>query len=428
MTMRAGAIALALLLQGTFGIFGPLGLQDAKPSDVEKQAARIGDKDAQASFDAISRLVELSAGSKAEVEAAAARLPEFYRAALLEELKARESLGDRYGKETRVSIDAKEKSLSTVIDELKEKTKEKIDAYWIMQSRGSQAVTLKVDDVPIAEAIRTLCAEAKIRANFQCGFFQLFDGGGGGGGPSFQFRNFLFTAQSVQRTREVEFGGKATRVMSLSMTTLWDRAVTVVKIKSAELIECQDDKGRPVRGLPLEEKPPTGDTAIFSNVNYYATAPALRLEWPADDAEKLARVRGAFVVLVPDQSTVLRMKEAEKGTKIGDEHFEATLEGIRSDRNRTEAVIRLKPLKMSLDEFRKLSVSFRIKAKEMEERICYGTGRASDGVVEYTINPRLMGEEQVQRKALELESVEVVIHRTTAERKLHFEFRDIPLK
>ena len=91
-------------------------------------------------------------------------------------------------------------------------------------------------------------------------------------------------------------------------------------------------------------------------------------------------------------------------------------------------MIRLKPLKMTLDEFRKLSVSFRIKAKEMEERICYGTGRASDGVVEYTINPRLMGEEQVQRKALELESVEVVIHRTTAERKLHFEFRDIPLK
>jgi hypothetical protein len=184
-----------------------------------------------------------------------------------------------------------------------------------------------------------------------------------------------------------------------------------------------------VKGLPEEAKAATtGDGTIFSNVNYYASAPSLRLEWPAEDAEKLARVRGAFTQLVPDQSTVLPLKAAEKGTKVADEHFEATLEGVRSDRNRTEAVIRVKPLKMTLDEFRKLSLGFRIKAKEMDERFCYGTGRASDGAVEYTINPRLMGEEQVQRKALEVEGVEVVIYRTTAERKLHFEFRDIPLK
>ncbi len=395
-------------------------------SEVDKQAARITDKDPAASFDAISRLIDLAATSKPAVEAAAAKVSDsFYRTVLEEELKARERLGAKFGTVTRISIDVKDKTLASVLQELTEKSKEKLDAYWVMQSRGSQGVTVKINDAPVLEAVRAICAEAHLRATLQYGLIQIYEGGGVGNGPACQYRNFLISAWSLQKTREIELGGPANKILYMQLQALWDRAIMVARAEKSEIIECVDNKGRAIPVAPEEAKPPsTADPAVISNGLSWGWAPSVRLQWPAEDAEKIARLRGAFTILVPDATASVVLKE--KGAKATDDAFEATLEGMRSERNRAEAVVRIKPA--SLDEFRKMTVGFRVKVKDGDERWCYATGRVTDGVVEYTVSPRLTGEESSGRKVIEIESVEVMVIKTTLPRRIFYEFRDVPLK
>jgi hypothetical protein len=399
-------------------------------AEVKRQAARITAKDPAASFDAVSRLVDLAGGSKEAVDAAANALGDdvaFYRKALKDELDARVRLGDRYGAVQRITIDAKEKTLSSVMQEVVEKSKEKIDAYWLLQSRGSQTVTVKAEDVPVLEALRAVCAEAKVRLTVQGGVLQLYDGGGGSA-PAFQYRNFLLTASTIQKTRDVQFGGAVVRSVNLTLTAAWDRGVTVARTDGIEVLECLDDKGRVIEPLKKEEeKAPASDSPTVANVYGFSAAAVARLAWPPEDAEKIALLRAALVLRVPKETSSFALAVAEKGTAKSDDHFEATLDGVRTERNRTEAVVRLKP-KGALADFRKMAVIFRLKVKDGDLRLCYGSGKAVEGTVEYTVNPRLLGEEQATGKKVEIESVEVVVVRTTEDRRVYFELKDLPLK
>jgi hypothetical protein len=397
-------------------------------SELQKQIARIGDKDPAASFDAISRLVDLAA--KEEVAAAAAKLPDalaFYRTALQEELKARERMKEKFGEVTRVSIDAKEKTLASVIEELAEKTKEKLDAHWVLQSRGSQPVTVKVDDVTALEAIRVVCAEARLRASPQWGLIQLFDGGVAGGGPCFHYRNFQLSAWSVQKTRDVEFGGEKTRTLNVQLQSMLDRTLLIAGIEKADVLECVDDKGRAIPPVDEPKTTPVAaatDSAVVANLLQWSWAPTIRLQWPADDAEKIARLRGSVTLLAVDATASVLLKE--KGAKAEDPLFTASLEGVRAERNRVEAVVRITPKSMA--EFRKQTIAFRVKIKDGDQRYCFGSGRISEGSVDYSVSPRLTGEESSGRKVLEVESVEVILVKSTMGRKLFYEFRDVPLK
>jgi len=404
--------------------------ETAPQPDVKALVARIDGKDPEACFDAVARLADLPASARAEIDAAVAAMPDelaFYKSALAEELKTRDRLGDKYTREARVTIDAKDKQPSEILRDIMEQSKDRVESTWAFQGGGGQQpVTMKLDNVPYLAALRTLCKEAKLRIYSYGGALTLYRGGGDGG-PTFQYRNHLVTIDSVQRNRRVTFGAGEKRSLILSGQVLCDMRANVVDLSKVEAIEAVDDKGRKLDVLP-DDKPDTladesAENAANANPHLGLT---MTLAPPEKGVEKIARVRAQVVLHVP-RTTSRYVVPADKPEKASDEHFEVSVESTTTVHRQIHTIVRVRP-KGDLKAFLEMPVQIRMKTKDGTERPCYANGKVAGGAVEYTAQRYQTAEEQMQGRVPELESVVIMVHRETVERRIAIEFRDIPVE
>ncbi len=415
---------------------GPV--QDA--SEVQKQAARVSESDPTTSFDAISRLVDLAATSKAEVEAAAAKLPAFYKEALLEELKAREKLGAKFGKEIRVSLDLKEKSVSEAITELTEASKEKVDTTWAFrdQAQPTTQVTLKLEDVTFLRALDAICKEPKLWIYGAEEGVAVYQNGGMIHGTSI-YRHFLLQVSSAEKQRRTEFGGKTKHTLTLRVSGVWDSKAGTIHGRDLRLVEAVDDKGRTLQAMPREEGERDlyeVDESVDNGVNVGFDG-ELRFKLPEKDAEKIARVRGSVAFLVPVKTATLTLACKEgKPEPVSDDFVEFSiveLPGQVEQRggfqrfNSEEVKVRVKP-KGDLEALKKTPLAFTMKVKDQEAYRASVYGRVVDGALEYTLYPMMRGQQFGGGDAMNYESITIHAHRECVERRVSFEFRDLPLK
>jgi hypothetical protein len=419
----------------------------AAPQDdeVAKQAARITTKDPAASLDAISRLVDLAGKSKADVEAAAAKIPDeaaFYRQALLSELKSRGALGDKFGREIRVSIDFKEKSVADALAELGEKTKEKVDATYAMRGAPANPITVKADEVPYLQALAQVCREAKYWMNPTPDGIAVYQGGRDVLGMSV-YRNFLVMIQSGERSSRTLFGAGTKRSLSLRIVGMWDSQAGVILAREPKLETAVDDKGRALEAMPRgdDEEDPYRAAGTVDNGVHGGSYGELRFKLPEKDAEKVGLVRGTIAFLVPVKSGALTLSFKDgKAEPASDEVAELSLVQMEGQQQQwagrggifirnQELKIRVKP-KGSLEDLKKMPVAFTVKIKDQGELKASGYGQVVDGAIEYQIWPQFPMAQRLNQEdnGHAYESVTVTVHREVVERPVPFEFRDVPLK
>ncbi|MBI2930180.1 MAG: hypothetical protein HYY16_00895 [Planctomycetes bacterium] len=392
--------------------------------DVGPLVERIDETDPAATFDAISRLVDLAAAG-ADVQAAAEKLPAhlaFYRTAILEELSARDRLGARFPAETRVSIDVTDLNPHDVLRQIAERSKEPIDLGRALLAGIQTPVTLKRKDAPVLALLSELCRKTNLRICMYGGLPTVYRGGGDS--PVFQYRNFLLTLSSVQRTRRVRFGLKESRSLLLTLDLVCDSKANVVGRCPLEWAQAVDDQGRVVP-MSEEDEPSADDDPPIVN----ATPPAavtISLKLPEQGASKLSRLRGAFIARMPAEASRFVLLDLQSGASQADEHFAVELDRIHSANRQISATLRVRP-KGPVQDFVRMPMEIRIRTRDGTERLCAGTGRDVEGAVEYVMIRNLMSEDSPAGPAQEPESISILIHRATVERKVHFELTDITL-
>lgn len=392
-------------------------------SEVERQAARITGADGRATFDAISRLVDLAATSREAVEAAASKLPDdlaFYREALREELKAREGAP----RLKRASFEAKEQSPLAALNEITAKFGEKLDLNNLSRGAGGpvSTVTVKLQDASYMEALDSICRQAKATlysngATLSVNPFQQDFG-------SFHYRNYLVLLPSATLSRRIEFGGGETRSVRIQLNLFWDSEGRIVRSVRVRVAEAIDGNGKPVATLPEEPQPAEparkeGDpVANFASPwNQYEIALAV------PDAAKISRVRGFYEALASREASDFEFKDLGKDERKSDDHYEVEI-ARKTDAGTPRLLLRVKP-KGSMETFLKTFLELRGWVVEGQEVPVYTSGRLSEGWVDYPIAETTRFEVQSPQR---LKGLRLRIHRVLVERRIPFEFADIPLK
>ncbi len=385
----------------------PLNGEPAKP------AARAAEPGPRTSFREVARIVDLT---RAEAEKAAAGLPAFYRDAVLDDLKARERLGDRFGRDARISIDAKADSVDRVINALKRGSGIPINAEEPQDVQAAR-ITLKLDDVPLMEALAAVCREAKLTPfmandSIACVYDSL------GFAATSAYRDFLVVLQPIERAWETDFGGSSRGRFGVQLVLIRRPETPIVGIGGVELVEAADDKGRALeRTKPPWEAEPEATTVWNAGEGHL---PRLFLTWPGRDASKIARLRGSVAVRFALETSRFEFAAPKEGEQRADDHYELTVTGAGG----TGFAVRVKP-KGGIEELKKAPVELRVRMKGLDEAITYASVHPEEAAIIYLVPVPVDDEGHA---AGVVESAEVLIHRTTVERKIRFEFVDVPLK
>jgi hypothetical protein len=406
----------------TIALAALLSLQD----DVAKQAARVGEKDSRASFDAVSRLADLAAASRPAVEAAAAKLPDFYRDVLLEELRARERMGGRYPKVRRLSIDAKDQPPLTVFSEINAKHGEALELSFFNRGAAAGApVTLRIEDASFMEALDAACRQCKagVMLNGTRLAVNPFQANVG----MFSFRHCLVQVTAASRSRKIEFGAGETRSFRLTFQLLWESDAGILRVVKARVTDAVDSGGKAVAALPeppAEPAPPRkeGDPVVVTNVLQGWNQEEVALEVPPGDT--LKRLRGWYDVLMVNETSSFEFASLDKEEKKGDDHY-AVEAGRKKEGDQLKLVIRVTP-KAGVEAFLKSSVEVRGVWSGSADMPLYLQGRVVESRVEYTL--ALPTSELAQQVTPDLKSITLRIHRAPFERRIPFEFIDLPVK
>jgi hypothetical protein len=408
----------------SIALFALLAGQD----DVARQAARITEKDSRASFDAISRLADLAASSRSAVEGAAGGLPDFYRDALRAELRVRERMGARYPNLKRYSFQFENQSPMAVFADLNSKSGGRLELAILARTAPSAApLTLNLPDVPVFEALEAACRQSK------CGLFH--NGWKLALNPvqenvgTFSYRSWLVQVLGTSRSRKIEFGAGSSRRFVLTMQLFGDPEDSVVRVGGAKVSEALDAGGKLVRPIPEEpppaappEAPPRKEGDPVTNVLTGGWNQAeVALEVPP--GETLRRVRGWYEVLVAGEWSSFEFDSFDSMVKKQDEHY-AVEAGKRTDGDATALVIRVTP-KAGLEGFLKSWVGVRGVWAGGPNTPLGLEGKAAGDHVEYLFPlSQVLG----GGGALLPRSISVRIPREPFERRVPFEFTDLPVK
>ena len=296
----------------------------ALQEDVEKQAARVTEKDSRASFDALSRLADLAGPSRAAVEKGAGTMPAFYREALLEELRMQERMGDKCPKLKRLSLDIRNQAPLAVFTDLNTQHGDKLQLSFLNPRMGGQAganLTLRAGDVTFMEALDAVCRESKSSL--------MMNGWRYGINPhqpnvaSFAYRNVIVQVGSASRQRKVEFGAGETRSYQLSLQIFWDIDAPLLQVVKGRVTEALDSAGGTVAVLPPpvaapEAEPARNDASLASLYPMSFSTQEVQLAVPKGDT---IRVRGWYDVLVAGESSLFEFAPVGADAKKADERY-----------------------------------------------------------------------------------------------------------
>jgi hypothetical protein len=397
--------------------------------DVAKQIARISATDPDASWDAVARLLD-SKAPRAALEAAAEKIPAdaaFYKSALLEEAKAREGFGEKFGRPARVTLEAKGKTPAAVIADLVAQSKQEVDLAWAPDQGASGEVTVQLADAPFLAALAEICRQGNLRPYLQGDSLVVYGGKPQG---AFAYRNFL-AMLDLSRVWEVSFGSPAKKYLALTVTVLSDRGIQLLRSSTVELLEAVDDAGKALEILPSDstdaEKDRVEAEAWITNAVWAGggSMPG-RVTPPGKDAAKLVRVRGFVTVELPAETKTIAL-EAGKEVKPDDGLIERVTAKPAAGDQGMQWTVTMKP-KAAPREFEKTPIQFRLKTKDGTERPCWASGKIAGDAVEYGVNAQATPAEMRTGQMPQGEALLLVVHRKVATRRIPFEFRDVALK
>ncbi len=416
---RFAAIAVLLLAQ------------DGAPRD---PVDCITPKNSRSSFDAISKIVDLP---RSEAEAAAAKLPavcDFYRRMILDDVAMRAQMGERFGREVRVTLDYKDAHATTVLASIAKQSGIRInDTADLFEDFDEEPkISLQVRDMLFFEAVDAVCRLAKVQSwrvllSNEVDFDELGDAT-----ASCYYRDFMFTAGTMERRWAVEFGAGSRQWMSVRVAAIWDPRSGILGAGAWELIEGCDDRATKFATQKLPEETPAATTDATEEEVRNLCSPlqldrlsTLTLTSPHPEATKIERLRGSFTARMPLDSSDFTFTPTKDIDEKSDDHFDVRVEWKAKESEWVEVSIKPKGAKA---EFLKMPVQLVMRIKTVDFDFIEGDAELRDGVAVYTPQAYSSIEDIPTPDEPQVESLVVRIHRKTLDRRVRFEFTDIPLK
>lgn len=408
--------------------------QEPAPGGVEGDlAGKVDEKNPAAAFEALAALVALPPERRAEVAAAAEKLPPFYKDVLRSELKLRDALGEHFGKEVRVTLKGESRTAVGHLGEITKQTGLRIEPGYGLRERAGDPFALDLQNATFMAALADLCARTKQ-------YPMMYNSPHVTLNPSamevrsFCYRNFGLFLTNVSFYKKVNFGGPAPWTCQFWCMPIADPGVKVVSWKSqTRVLEAVTDKGVRLEG-GRHDAPSAiqhaDDDPLPPGAARNASCTVL-LQIPGTIPEKLARLRlvaTAVVARATRDYAVTRFGGPEKA-KAEDDLFEVAVPETEGGQPyQPEITVLVRPKKLMPAELVALPVGFEVKYKDAGDGQTWFQTKTVDGAVEYRVRwwPFNYGNPRDNKRVLE--SVKISIPTDVVDRPLYAEFTDIPLK
>lgn len=394
--------------------------------EIARQAARLTDKDPRQSFNAVSRLAEVAAKSKPAVESAVAGLPKelaFYREALAEEIRVRETMGALYPALVRHSFDFKDQTPLSAWTQVSNMFGEKLELNFIRRVSGAALFNLELRDLTFMESLEEVSRGTKTGIFLNGAMLAVNPAQVTAG--TCAYRNYMILMQRAVRSRKIEFGAGETRSLQVWLQIIGDSTGRLVRITRPRIAEAVDGDGVAVAELPENPKDEESEAPTKPEASFQVAVPwhQSRVTLALPKSDTLARLRGWFDVVLSGESSGFDFTDLSKPTKQTDEHFEVEVERI-AEAESPKIVVRVTPkdgIKGYLTMAAEAKGSWKVGKGEQP---LYLPGKVEGNQVKYTLV--LPGAEA--GRAQELTSIRLKFHRAAVERRIPFEFRDLEFK
>ena len=415
-------------------LIGALALAQ-EPSPVPGLLSKIDEGKSKESFRALMALAALSGEHRKEAEAAAAKLPEFYREALLSEFRSRDLLKENYGRVHRVSIRAEDADPADLLETMARKTGLDLSPGYAFRRPDRAKLSMAVEDVSPMEALAEFCALAKVQPQYwgygpivleQLSWFCEPFGAG----------HFAVLGKMVTVRERVDFSAPPERTARLEFDLVWHPSTRIATAsKDVRLVEALTDTG-----IKLEKSTRKLVTAIresdrwrgYVNRNLNREL-ELYLKLPDARPSKLSRLRFVVSAMVAGRERTYSVRDEKDvaKTKAGDDEFEITMsepKSVEPDSRKFECFV--KPLKMKPADL--MLLPLRCEARYPKG----GEGRTSmvprlqgDGVV-YDVYWYPLGylDPAGRMAGQDPDNVKVTIPLDLIERPVYVEMRDVPIR
>lgn len=412
--MKSAAAGLVLVLI--------LILQDGTEAEIKRQADRL---DGARALDAAARLVDLAEAAPRQVEAALAGKPAAYRELVEAERAVRAKVGAKFGKPERVTLDVTKKPWREVLDEIRPKLAVPLDLEHMNRMPEGDGVTLKLEEATPLEALTAFAKAAGLGLWTNMGKFGLYPGGGSPVMAASGYRNFLTQLLDLRKVRTTDFGEDVGRAAVLRLGFFSDGGAEAVPAPDAgpEVAEAVDDKGRALPAFPRKDNPYEGRDN-WRNAEVTGHYREVRVRMADDQAEKIRLLRGHLRVMVPLETSRFGFTRTSlNGQKVSADGYTAEWLGISEEDGTT--IVRIRVTGPAGKDLKKLPMAVRMQPKTgPEARLGYFFKEIPAGL-ELSVEMR---EEDEEGNLVPPEKVELLLHRTCVERRIPFEFRDLPLK
>jgi len=384
---------------------------------------KIDGKDPAACFKAIAALAELDAKHRAGIEKGAATLPEFYRDALLAELRAPAPV--------KVVLLGAQMPLAECLQELTKQTGLAFD--YSGGGTGAAPIDLDLDKVSAFEALAEICGKGQV-APWWLGYktaFQVMNQGT----PlqrGFATRNGAVIFQSSYHGRSIVSGRAPVSYVGLTFMAGSPPGEGILGWGGVRVYEATSDAGAPLAPWEFNSDafiaPPMDKwLAEYRRWNGYPWF-CLRV---TDDVKKIARLRFSMQVRVATKSRTIELTgpAAEGKGVVKHEGYEAEVRDISTFGARFGR-LRLR-IKAATPELESMLGMLPIRNLLENERPGIGSHWAEptkvDGGVEY-LWTWLSGAGPKDEDVVRPTKITVVIPAAFEDRTIYAEFREIPLR
>jgi len=404
--MNALVLAAALLLA-------------QEPAELLK---KVDGKDPAASFKAIAALAELDAKHRGEIEKGAAALPEFYRDALLAELKSPAT--------AKVTLKGTQMPLASCLEELTKQAGLPLDYF--AGVTGPVPIDLDFDNVPAYEAFAEVCSRGQV-APMWLGYknaYQVMNQGPTRRG--YATRNCTIMYQSSYLGRSIVAGKAPVSYASLTFMGATPHGEGILGWGNVRVYEAVVDAGPAPVLYSFDEIGATGPPMDKWLAAYRAWAgyPYITLR-VTEDAKKIVRLRFSVQVRVATKSRTIEIAgpAAEGKGKVSQDGYEVEVRDIETFGNRFGR-LRLR-IKAATPELDSLLCMLPIRSLLQNEKPGIGSHWAEptkvDGGVEY-LWTWLGGGDPKSEEVTRPTKIIFTLPAAYEDRTIFAEFRDIPLR
>jgi hypothetical protein len=407
----------------------------AQESPVPRLVAKIDEAKSKESFQALMALAALPPEHRKETEAAAEKLPAFYREALASELKIRDLLKEKYGRIRRITIREDEIESLELLDRIAQKTGLDLSAGSSVSRRPQPKFSFDVSDATPIEALAEFCSIARVKPQYW-GYGPIVLEQLSWSCEPFGAGHFAAISRMVTVRERVDFSAPPERTLRLEFDLIWDPTTCVATVaKDVRLVEALTDTG-----VRLEKSTRKPVTTIREMDRWHAYVNRnlnreVELHLKTDDASpsKIDRLRIVAATSVATREKVYSVRDEKNAdkTKAADDEFELTMEkspSVEPDSRKFECFV--KPLKMKPADLMTLPVRFDARYPKGGEGRTYMNPRLrGDGVVyEVVWYPLGYLSPAGRMAAQEPDIVKVTIPLDLVERPLYMEFKDVPIR